>query len=205
MSILLGSIDNIEPSDTSLMGRVFVQKTIESTVNCNIKQAMNNSVCCQSLRIDITLPTQLLQQVNAFGVEFPNQTLLEYSNDSQNNIVETFVGTSLDFRGFVNTDDQEPVLMLQANGYFMDLSLRYLRLVIEESISPNSGRMNLNAIIVTILPITIGVMITLLLIVSVIMFAIHRQKRRKNIITEQEEGISIATCIYDNFFYCYCA
>jgi hypothetical protein len=180
ISILLGSIDKIEPSNTSFTGRVFAQKTIESTVNCNIKKVINDGVCCQSVRVDVTLPTPLSQQVNALGLEFPNQILLEYGNDSQNNRVETFVGTSLDFRGFVNTDDQESVLMLQANGYFMDLSLRYLRLIIEESPNSQSANTALSLALAIVLPIVGGLTtIFLSIIIAVLIFAIWWRKRKK--------------------------
>ena len=81
------------------MGRVFTQVAIDTTVKCNLILT-NDSVCCQSERINVTLPTQVLQQINAFSIAFPNQTLLEY-NDSQN-MVNTI---SLDFRGFVSNGD----------------------------------------------------------------------------------------------------
>ena len=192
MSILLGSIDSIEPDGTSFTGRVFTQVTIETTVKCNLILS-NDSVCCQSERIEVTLPTQVLQQINAFGIEFPNQTLLEY-NDSQN-IVKTFVATGLDFRGFVSNDDQEPVFMLQANGRFMNLNLRYLRFVIEDTPTSYSGFSNTSATIATFLSV-IGAMMTLLLIASVILFAIRRQKRRKKIminmnqVAAEQEGVN---------------
>ncbi len=196
IAILLGSIDNIEPSGTSFTGRVFIQETIESTVNCNIKKAMNDSVCCQSVRIDITLSTQLLQQINALGVEFPNQILLEYGNDSQNNIVETFVGTSLDFRGFGSTGDQEPVLMLQVNGSFMDLGLRYLRLVIEESPNPQNTNTTLSSLALAIvLPIVGGLIIIFLSIIAVLIFTIWWRKREKVIISKDpQKAFDNANC-----------
>ncbi len=192
MSIFLGSIDNVVPDDTSFTGRLFVQKTINTTVNCNPKLSID-SICCQSEQINVSLPTQQLQQINVFGIEFPNQTLLEY-NDLES-IVETFVGTTIDFRGFVNSPGaQQPVLMIQGNGRFMNLNLRFLRFVIEDTSNlgaSNSGRVNTTAIITTVLVI-IGVMMILLVVVCVICFTIRRQKQRKKItnmnqlVTEQQ-------------------
>jgi hypothetical protein len=195
MSILLGSIDNVEPSDTSFTGRVFIQKTIESMVNCNIKKAINNSMCCQSVRIDVTLSTQLLQQVNALGVEFPDQILLEYSNDSQNNIVETFIATSQDFLGFVSTGDQEPVLMLQGNGNFMNLSLRYLRFIIEESPNSQSSNTTHSLALAIVLPIVGGLTTIFLSIIAVLIFAIWWRKRKKvKIGKDPQKALDNANC-----------
>jgi hypothetical protein len=196
MSILLGSIDSVKPSGKSFTGRVFIQETVnESTVDCNIKKVVNNSVCCQSVRINVTLSTQLLQQVNALGVEFPDQILLEYSNDSQNNIVETFVATSQDFRGFVSTGNQEPVLMLQGNGHFMDLSLRYLRLVIEESPNPQNTNTTLSLALVIVLPIVGGLTVTFLSIIAVLIFAVWWRKQKKVIMDKDpQKALDNANC-----------
>ena len=110
-------------------------------------------------------------------------------------MVNTLVGISLDFRGFVSNGDQEPMLLLQGNGRFMNLKLRYLRFVIEAAPTSSSELMDSTTIVATVLPI-IGVMMTLLLIVSVILFAIRRQKRRKKIminmnrLATEQEGIN---------------
>ena len=175
MTILLGSIDSIEPNGTSFMGRVFTQVAIDTTVKCNLILT-NDSVCCQSERINVTLSTQVLQQINAFGIEFPDQTFLEH-NDSQN-MVKTFVATGLDFLGFVSSGDQEPVLMLQGNGCFMNLNLRFLRFIIESEEPPNSQSSNIILVIVTVLP-TIGGLMIFLLIITVLIFVIRWRKWKK--------------------------
>ena len=181
MAILLGNIDSMEPSATTFIGSVFIQETIETMVNCNLGKQINDSVCCQSVRVDVTLPTQLLQQVNAFGVEFPNQTLLEYT-DSQNNRsrVNTFVANGLDFIDFGSSVDQQPVLILQANGKSVGLNLRFLRFVIEESQSANNTVGELQLTIVIVLPIVGGLAILIFLsAVAVVIFAIRWRKRIK--------------------------
>ncbi len=192
LSILLGSIDDVVPDGTSFTGRLFVQKTINTTVNCNLKLT-KDSVCCQSERINVSLPTQL--QINAFGIEFPNQTLLEY-NDSEN-VVETFVGTSLDFRGFVNSPGaQQPVLMLQGNGRFMNLNLRFLRFVTEESPDSNSGSVVNNIVLVTVLATGGGLIILIFLLgITVLIFAIKWRKRKKMIISKDpQKAFDNANC-----------
>ena len=180
ITILLGSIDDIE-STTTFTGRVFIQETIETMVNCNLRKQINDSVCCQSVRVNVTLPTQLLQQVNAFGVEFPNQTLLEYA-DSQDNRsrVNTFVVNNLDFLDFGSIVDQHPVFMLRANGEFIDRNLRFLRFVIEESQSANNTVGELQLTIVIALPIVGGLTIIIFLSgIAVVIVAIWWRKRIK--------------------------
>ena len=181
MAILLGSIDDMESSATTFTARVFIQETIETIMNCNLGKQINDSVCCQSVRVNVTLPTQLLQQVNAFGVEFPNQTLLEYT-DSQDNRsrVNTFVTNGMDFLGFESNVDQQPVLVLQANGKFVDLNLRFLRFVIEESQSANNTVGELQLTIVIALPIVGGLTIIIFLSgIAVVIIAIWWRKRIK--------------------------
>ena len=189
MSILLGSIDDddIEADGTSFIGRVFAQAVINIRVNCNLKKALNDSVCCQSLRIDVTLSTELIQQINAFGVEFPNQTFLEYS-DPQNNMAKTFVASGLDFLGFASNGG---VLMLRANGQFMNLKLRYLRFVIKNSESTNTT-------LVVVLP-TVGglILIMLLSTIAVVIFAIKWRKRKKTTMLldkDPQKAIDNANC-----------
>ena len=187
MSILLGSInvDDIEADGTTFTGRVFAQAVISTAVNCNLKKALNDSVCCQSVRIDVTLSTELIQQINAFGVEFPNQTLLEYSDPL--NMAKTFVASGLDFLGFSSNGG---VLLLRANGQFMNLNLRYLRFVIKNSKSANTT-------LVVVLPIVGGlILIILLSTIAVVIFAIKWRKRKSIALLgkDPQKAIDNANC-----------
>lgn len=185
LSILLGSIDSVAPDGTSFLARVFANAVISTPVNCDPELSStkdNISVCCQSEQINVSLPTQTLQQINAFGIELPpDHIFLEY-NDSEN-VVETFVGTGLDFHGALT--DQQFRFPLQANGHFMNLSLRFLRFVIEQS--PVQDSNTETVILGTVLP-TVGGLITLsLLSITVLIIAIKRRKMKKMVLSKDPQ------------------
>ena len=174
MTIFLAVIDEARSGNTSLTGTILDRIDINAVVNCNPKLS-NDQVCCHSERIATSLRTEM----NGIAVQFPNQRLLEY-NDSQNQ-VETFVVTEANFIG---RDNEEPIF--QGTGGFMNLNLRFLRLVIDEIMEdevmdlPTSKSKTVNAIIATVLSIA-GVVTIVLLIVAVVILVSKWQKEKRKI------------------------
>jgi hypothetical protein len=122
MNILLAKIDdNMNSSTTFIHGVVLERIDIISIMNCD-PEFTSDSVCCHSERINTSLPAEM----NAFGVLFPDQILLEY-NDSQYQ-AQTFVTSDVEFVGI---DDTGRPLVEIAGYYTTSLSLRFLRFNIQ--------------------------------------------------------------------------
>ncbi len=166
MLIVLGTVLFIEPDGASLTGILLDQISISTTVKCD-PELSNNTVCCQSESIDVTLTNE----TNAFAVQFPNQTLLEY-NGSQSQ-VETFVATQTQFIGIGSNG----LSIFQANGRFMDLNLRFLQFTINPQ---NVTTTDLpTSIIIIGTMVSVGILISILVTIAVVIAGIQWQKRKK--------------------------
>ena len=166
MLVVLGTILFVEPDGTSLTGRVQDQISINTTVEC-IPELSNDYLCCQSERITITLTNE----TNAFAVQFPNQTLLEY-NGSQSQ-VETFVATQVNVIGVGSNG----LSIIQASGRFMDLNLRFLQFVINPQDATTSNFPTLIIIIATVVPA--GSLLLILVLIAMIITGTQCRKRKK--------------------------
>ena len=166
MLIVLGAIVFIEPGGTSLTGRVLEQIPINTTVQC-IPELSNDSLCCHSERITITLTNE----TNAFAIQFPNQILLEY-NDSLSQ-VETFVATQVNVIGVGSNG----LSIIQASGRFMDLSLRFIRFIIYPQNATTPNLPTFIIIISTVVPA--GTILIASAFIAVIITVTQRQKRKK--------------------------
>ena len=166
MLVVLGTILFVEPDGTSLTGRVQDQISINATVQC-IPELSNGNLCCQSESIAITLTNE----TNAFAIQFPNQTFLEY-NGSQSQ-VETFVATQVNVIGVGSNG----LSIIQANGRFMNLNLRFLQFVINLQDATTSNLPTLIVIIATVVPA--GSLLFILVLVAVIIAGTQCQKRKK--------------------------
>ncbi len=188
MNILLGRIDEKSSAKTFISGTVIHRIDINDIMKCNPDLTNDNTVCCHSKQIDISLPTQM----NGFAVLFPNQTLLEY-NDSRYQ-VETFVTTDFNFPG-VNSNGQP---MFEVTGYTTNLNLRFLRFGIGEKTSQPD--VNVTMIIAATVPPVIVVLIIVLLIITTVVLAIKLQRKKGKIslmlskLTQKEEGLDNANC-----------
>lgn len=168
MLVVLGRILFIEPDRRSLTGRILEQISINTTVKC-IPELSIDSLCCHSERIAVTLTNE----TNAFAVQFPNQILLEY-NGSQS-MVETFVASRAD----VIDVDSNGLSIIQANGNFMDLNLRFIQVVINPQ---NTTATNLPiSIIIISTVVPLGSLLLILVIVTVIIAGTQCRKRKTRI------------------------
>jgi hypothetical protein len=126
------------PTSTSISGTVLNRIDINTTVKCT-----NDSVCCHSERINASL----LAEMNAFGVIFPDQTLLEY-NDSQYQ-VQTFVASDIEFLDLTSNGQ----MMFEATGFTTNLNLRFLRFIVtaQPFFASDSDTVTINKTVVTVL------------------------------------------------------
>ena len=165
MLVVLGRILFVEPDRSSLTGRILEQISINTTVEC-IPELSIDSLCCHSEKVAVTLTNE----TNAFAVQFPNQILLEY-NGSQSK-VETFVAS----RTNVVRVDSNGLSIIQANGNFMDLNLRFIQVVI----NPQNTNLPISIIIIsTVVPL--GSLLIVLVIVTVIITGTQCRKRKTRI------------------------
>ena len=193
MAIILARIDDARSDNTTFTGIVLDSISINATVECNQELRNNHHVCCHSERIDTSLPIQM----NGISVLFPNQRLLEY-NDSQYQ-VETFV-TDVQEADILKVDSNgQPII--QGNGYFMNLNLRFLRFTIDDNESPETTKPPRpsgppNAIYIAVLVPTISVLAIVLLIVAVIILAFKWQKEKRKKINQrtESEGLINVNC-----------
>ena len=180
MDILLGKIDRINSANTFISAIVLARININAIVTCNRELTDNNAVCCHSEQINISLPTQM----NGFAVVFPNQALLEY-NDSQYQ-VETFVTTAIDFIR-INSNDQP---ILEVTGYTTNLTLRFLRFVIEKNETTTKALPDVNPIMINIIAATVSPIVIVLTIIlvtlTIVVLVIMQRKRGKKAVTERE-------------------
>ena len=168
MLVVLGRILFIEPDRSSLTGRILEQISINTTVEC-IPELSIDSLCCHSEKIAVTLTNE----TNAFAVQFPNQILLEY-NGSQSK-VETFVAS----RTNVVRVDSNGLSIIQANGNFMDLNLRFIQVVINPQNTTTTDLPISIIIISTVVPL--GSLLIVLVIVAVIIAGTQCRKRKTKI------------------------
>ena len=101
-----------------MFSTVNITVTLLNTVTTNTTTKCNGSsdVCCTSVDIDVSFPTQ----TNALAVAFPIQHLLEYNeHQAQTYIVEGF--------DLVNQSNEGSIFQL--SGDFINLNLRLLRFV----------------------------------------------------------------------------
>lgn len=173
MLIVLGTVLFVEPDGTSLTGRLQNQISISTTVRCD-PELSNNAICCQTERIDISLTNE----TNAFAVQFPNQTLLEYNGPQSQ--VETFVATQTRFIGI----GRNGLSIFQANGQFMDLNLRFLQF----TINVTATNLPISTIIIgTVVPV--GILLSILVITNAVVIAgIQWRKRKKPMLMDQVAG-----------------
>ena len=190
MLVVLGAIVFIEPGGTSLTGRVLEQIPINTTVQC-IPELSNDSLCCHSERIPITLTNE----TNAFAVQFPNQILLEY-NDSQSP-VETFVASQVNVIGVGSNG----LSIIQANGHFMDLSLRFIRFAINPQNATTPNLPTSIIIISTVVPVGTILIASAFIAVIITATCTQRQKRKKGRIMKHLTGERNGTnCSYISMY-----
>ena len=168
MLVVLGTILFIEPDGRSLTGRILEQISINTTVEC-IPELSNDSLCCHSEKIAITLTNE----TNAFAVQFPNQILLEY-NGSQS-MVETFVASRVNVIGVGSNG----LSIIQANGNFMDLNLRFIQFIINPQNTTTTNLPTSIIIISTVVPL--GSLLLVLVIIVVIIAGTQCRKRKTRI------------------------
>ena len=166
--VVLGTILFIEPDGRSLTGRILEQISINTTVEC-IPELSNDSLCCHSEKIAITLTNE----TNAFAVQFPNQILLEY-NGSQS-MVETFVASRVNVIGVGSNG----LSIIQANGNFMDLNLRFIQFIINPQNTTTTNLPTSIIIISTVVPL--GSLLLVLVIIVVIIAGTQCRKRKTRI------------------------
>ena len=164
MLVVLGTIVFVEPDGSSLTGRVLEEIPINTMVEC-ILELSNDSICCHSEKIDITLNNE----TNAFAIQFPRQILLEY-NDPESQ-VETFVATRANVIGVGSNG----LSIIQANGNFTNLNLRFLQLIINPQ---NSNNLPTTIIIIsTVVPVSS--LLLILVFITLIIACIQCQKQKK--------------------------
>ena len=168
MLVVLGTILFIEPDGRSLTGRIVEQISINTTVEC-IPELSNDSLCCHSEKIAITLTNE----TNAFAVQLPNQILLEY-NGSQS-MVETFVASRVNVIGVGSNG----LSIIQANGNFMDLNLRFIQFIINPQNTTTTNLPTFIIIISTVVPL--GSLLLVLVIIAMIIAGTQCQKRKTRI------------------------
>ncbi len=168
MLVVLGTILFIEPDGRSLTGRILEQISINTTVEC-IPELSNDSLCCHSERIDITLTNE----TNAFAIQFPNQILLEYNTSESQSKVETFVATRANVIGVGSNG----LSIIQANGNFMDLNLRFIQFIINPQNATTTNLPTSIIIISTVVPL--GSLMLVLVIIALIIAGTQNRKRKK--------------------------